>query len=277
MEQPKKAASGYFLFLADRRESIEKDLGSKKGPDIARRAGELWKAVSEDVRKPFEEKAARLKAEYEAAMQEFKADGGVVVRKSKKDKGDAKPKKDPDAPKRPAGGGYGVYLNEHREEIKKTLPADHKITDVAKAAGAKWKSLSETEKKKYEYKYNERKQAYDILLQEYKATHPAPALEEQAKSPLAKAFKRQMGEDSQKKEPRPKKGRTSKGKSKNNNIEIDESVLAEARKAQLEGALKNLANRPEIVALDLKADKMLSILKAHNGLVNSAKHALLGC
>lgn len=276
MEQPKKAASGYFLFLADRRESIEKDLGSKKGPDIARRAGELWKAVSEDVRKPFEEKAARLKAEYEAAMQEFKADGGVVVRKSKKDKGDAKPKKDPDAPKRPAGGGYGVYLNEHREEIKKTLPADHKITDVSKAAGAKWKSLSETEKKKYDDKYHERKLEYDTALQEYKATRPAPAVEEQAKSPLAKAFKRQMGEDSQKKEPRPKKVRTSKGESKHD-IKIDESVLAEARKAQLEGALKNLANRPEIVALELKADRILSTLKAHNGLVNSAKHALLGC
>jgi len=276
MEQPKKAATGYFLFLADRRASIEQDLGSKKGPDIARRAGELWKAVSEDVRKPFEEKAARLKAEYEAAMQEFKADGGVVVRKSKKDKGDAKPKKDPDAPKRPAGGGYGVYLNEHREEIKKTLPADHKITDVSKAAGAKWKSLSETEKKKYDDKYQERKLEYDTALQEYKATRPAPAVEEQAKSPLAKAFKRQMGEDSQKKEPRPKKVRTSKGESKHD-IEIDESVLAEARKAQLEGALKNLANRPEIVALELKADRILSTLKAHNGLVNSAKHALLGC
>jgi hypothetical protein len=80
-----------------------------------------------------------------------------------------------------------------------------------------------------------------------------------------------------KKEPLHKEARPSKCETKQHDIEIDESVMADARKAQLEGALKNSANRPEIVALALTADKMLSTLKAHNGLVNAAKHTLLGC
>merc|ERR1719162_2675176 len=85
--------------------------------------------------------------------------------------------------------------------------------------------------------------------------------EEEVKSPSPKAGKRKASEDTQKKEPKARKSNTSKGTSKQNEVEIDEVVLADARKAQLEAALKNLANRPEIVSLGLKADKLLSSLK----------------
>ena len=59
-----------------------------------------------------------------------------------------KASKDKDAPKRPAGGVYGQLLAEKREEIKKSLSADHKITDVTKRAGERWKSLPADETQK---------------------------------------------------------------------------------------------------------------------------------
>ena len=59
-----------------------------------------------------------------------------------------KASKDKEAPKRPAEGIFGQLLAEKREEIKKSLPADHKITDVIKKAGERWKSLLADERQK---------------------------------------------------------------------------------------------------------------------------------
>ena len=59
-----------------------------------------------------------------------------------------KASKDKNAPKRPTGGVYGQLLAEKREEIKESLPAEHKITDVIKKAGERWKSLPADETQK---------------------------------------------------------------------------------------------------------------------------------
>ena len=50
---------------------------------------------------------------------------------------------------RPAGGVYGQLLAEKQgKEIKKSLPADHKITDVIKEAGERRKSRPADERQK---------------------------------------------------------------------------------------------------------------------------------
>merc|ERR1712217_611889 len=113
-------------------------------------------------------KAAKLKAEYDKAVEAYKAGGGEIVRKRK---GDKKPKKDKNAPKKPSGGGYGVYLAEHRAEIVKSLPAgSNPITDVAKAAGSRWKALTDAQRKPYEDKYSAKMAEYTAAMQEYKAS-----------------------------------------------------------------------------------------------------------
>merc|ERR1712187_920041 len=89
----------------------------------------------------------------------------------RKRKGDKKPKKDKNAPKKPSGGGYGVYLAEHRAEIVKSLPAgSNPITDVAKAAGARWKALTDAQKKPYESKFVSKMKEYTAAMEEYKAS-----------------------------------------------------------------------------------------------------------
>ena len=60
---------------------------------------------------------------------------------------------------------YFLWLNEEgREEIKKDNPGIG-VTDVAKAAGEKWKEIDEETKKKYEEKNKELMEKYE---EEYK-------------------------------------------------------------------------------------------------------------
>lgn len=57
---------------------------------------------------------------------------------------------------------------------------------------------------------------------------------------------------------------------------IDITVLAEASKLGFEGQLKNLAGRADVVASGKSSKELLEALRSSNGLVNAAKHALLG-
>ena len=97
-----------------------------------------------------------------------KAGGGVMKKGTHEGDEAAKTKeKDPNSPKKPVAGAYGVFLAANREAIKKTLPADHKITDVAKAAGTKWAAVSEAEKKPYQKQYEDNVAAYKKAKESY--------------------------------------------------------------------------------------------------------------
>jgi len=57
---------------------------------------------------------------------------------------------------------------------------------------------------------------------------------------------------------------------------LDESIVAEAEKAELLAPLRNLAGRPDVRSLGKTDAELLEALKAHGGMVNSAKRALFG-
>lgn len=277
-EQPKKPMTAFFLYTDEQRPIIVKQLGEEakvKGA-VVKTAAAQWKDLPDDKKAPYEKKAAAAKAEYDAALESFKQNGGEVVRKRKADK-DAKPKKDKDAPKKPAGGGYGQFMAENREKIVKSLPAgSNVISDTAKAAGAQWKALSEDEKKPYEDKFNEKMKAYRAAMEEYKANQPADK-EEEASPPPKKAKKTEKTE----KTPTPPKAvKAGKGKgvakAAKAEVEVDAGVLAEAVKLGYEGALRNLAGRADVKDLKKSDQDLLGALKASGGLVNPARHALLG-
>ena len=42
-----------------------------------------------------------------------------------------------------------IWLSENRPSIVKSMPVDHKVTDVAKEAGKQWNKLTAAKKKKY--------------------------------------------------------------------------------------------------------------------------------
>jgi len=72
--RPKRPASAYFLYLADNREKIKKENPGISITEITKKAGEMWKEVTDKTK--WEEAAAAAKKEYEKAMAEYKASGG---------------------------------------------------------------------------------------------------------------------------------------------------------------------------------------------------------
>merc|ERR1712157_185236 len=250
---------------------------------------------------------------YEKAMEEFKNQGGVKApRKTKKNPEGKVKMKDGNAPKKPVGGGYGVFLAEKREDIKKSLPADHKMTDVGKKAGEMWQQVSETDKKKYQEQFEEKMKKYKEEMGEYKKTKGAEVEEDgeeeeevaeetpkkkEAKEPKTRASPKKRAEETPKKKeakepkkraspkkraaaespakaPAAKRGRTAKQTA--DVADIDTTVLKEAQKLNLEDQLKNLASRPDVKASGKSSRVLLEALKSSKGLVNQAKYAVLG-
>lgn len=97
-EKPKRPLSAYMLWLNSAREQIKKENPGIKVTEIAKRGGELWRGMKDKTE--WENKAAKMKDEYNKAVQEFERNGGggkdsgkgkkskgakkVVAKKSKK-------------------------------------------------------------------------------------------------------------------------------------------------------------------------------------------------
>eukprot|EP00930_Biecheleria_cincta_P086973 TRINITY_DN76236_c0_g1_i1.p1 TRINITY_DN76236_c0_g1~~TRINITY_DN76236_c0_g1_i1.p1 ORF type:complete len:277 (+),score=99.72 TRINITY_DN76236_c0_g1_i1:68-898(+) len=164
--------------------------------------------------------------------------------------------KQEDEPKKPAGGGYGIFLAENREEIKNSLPAgQNKVTDVAKLAASRWREMSEEDKAQYQKKYQEKKDAYDVSMKEYKESHPEGS----------------------------SAGKRSKKEAKSK--ELGPMELAEqARKrralhqrAQRQGLLDKLfALSKELQGVSVSDHKILTMLEKSAGMVDVARRKLLG-
>merc|ERR1712066_404188 len=84
-DQPKKPAGGaYGRFLAEKRAEISASLpAGHRMTDVTKKAGELFKALSEDEKKKYQDLYEKADAEYKQALEKFKAGGGEVVRGGK--------------------------------------------------------------------------------------------------------------------------------------------------------------------------------------------------
>jgi hypothetical protein len=70
----KRPLSAYMFFSTENRDKVMKDFKFEKKQigDIAKKLGEQWKKMSDKEKAPYEEKAKKAKAAYDAA----KAKGG---------------------------------------------------------------------------------------------------------------------------------------------------------------------------------------------------------
>ncbi|VAI81785.1 unnamed protein product [Triticum turgidum subsp. durum] len=99
-----------------------------------------------------------------------KADAKLAVKSKGAEKPAAKGKKgkagkDPNKPKR-APSAFFVFMGEFREEFKQKNPKNKSVAAVGKAAGERWKSLSESEKAPYVAKANKLKGEYNKAAKE---------------------------------------------------------------------------------------------------------------
>jgi hypothetical protein len=286
LEQPKKPVGGaYGIFLTEKRPEYTKACEGQKASAISTMAGKAWKELSDSQKKPYEEKYIIAKAKFEKDMEAFLGAGGektkgvAALRKEKRDAKEGKKAKDkdPNKPKAPAGGGYGVFMAENRAKIAESLPKDHKMTDVAKEAGAQWKALSEAAKKPYEATYAKKRSEYLEAMQEYTPPEPEMAdVIEKAEKLTPSPSKKRAKPATTTPSPAAKVSRVAKKTVSSKEVAIDAEVLKEAEGLKLVSQIKNLLSRPDVASSGKSHKDMLDALRKNDGLVNKAKTALLG-
>merc|ERR1719356_1423073 len=246
-EEPKRPMTAYFLYIQANRDAVQKELGVKGFGPVTKALSARWKGLGAEEKAVFEKQAADAKAEYEKAIEAFKAAGGAKAAKKAKKEANVESGK----PSKPVGGAYGRYLAHHREEIQKSLPAGSKVTAVTKAAGEQWKALSAKDREKYEAEYTEMKAKYDKELTAWKEANVGDPTPKEAKTPPAK---------------RPRAASSGKGDStkkvrvtqaKNNRkappaaaagVELERDIADKAEKAGITAVLQKLLAREDVAA-----------------------------
>lgn len=265
----------YGSFLAEKRSEYMEACQGQQASAVSKMAGEAWQKLSDAEKAPYQQKYEAAKAKYDDDMKTFleaggeKSKGTMALRSEKRAAKNAKKAKDPNQPKKPVGGGYGVFLNKNREEITKSLPEGHKITDVTKAAGEKWKVLSEEARKPFEAEFAQKMEEYNKAMGEYSLAHPEESSED-GSSPkmLNKRSLASVGTS-----PATKCRRV--GETAPEAVAIDAEVLKAARRKGLDGPLRNLISRQEVAGSGKSHKQMLEALQSSGGLVNKAKSILL--
>eukprot|EP00747_Dinoflagellata_sp_TGD_P108220 gnl/TRDRNA2_/TRDRNA2_170350_c0_seq10.p1 gnl/TRDRNA2_/TRDRNA2_170350_c0~~gnl/TRDRNA2_/TRDRNA2_170350_c0_seq10.p1 ORF type:complete len:230 (+),score=99.94 gnl/TRDRNA2_/TRDRNA2_170350_c0_seq10:78-767(+) len=167
----KRPKSSYFLWLDDNRAKIVAKIGSAKGPDVSKQAGQMWKALSDAEKAPYEKKAQAAK---DAHKKFLDTDAGKAAKAGLK--GEAEAKKcgmkaeehqaaveTASKIKKPASG-YWMWLSENREDITKKA-GSAKGSVVGKKAGEIWKAMKQSEKDPWEKKAAAAKAEYEKYAQ----------------------------------------------------------------------------------------------------------------
>jgi len=69
---PKKPQSAYFLFAGDRRPKLRATHPDKKITELAKLLGAEWKGMSEAEKKPWDERAKKVKEQYEKDVETYR-------------------------------------------------------------------------------------------------------------------------------------------------------------------------------------------------------------
>ncbi|KAF3446906.1 hypothetical protein FNV43_RR12086 [Rhamnella rubrinervis] len=131
-----------------------------------------------------------------------KADTKLAVKGGAATKAGRKPSKkaakDPNKPKRPASAFF-VFMEEFRKQFNKENPDNKAVSAVGKAAGAKWKSMSEADKAPYVARAEKRKVDYEKSMKAYnkrQAEGPTAAEEEEgSEKSMSEVNDEEEGED----------------------------------------------------------------------------------
>jgi len=269
------AGGAYGQFMNANRTSLAEQ-AAKEGltgvTAVTKKASELWKAMTDEEKAPWEAKFKEAQAAYMA----YKDSDSFVPpeKKEKRGKKEEKKEKDPEAPKKPVGGAYGVFQNEKRAEFMKIAEekGEKGFGPLAKMISEAFKLLSEEDRKVYEEKAAKAMEEYKLLMTAYREKTATEAPEARDDATAGKRSRAAISTP-------PKAAKRGRGAVKSNEIAgpcLPADLLAAAEKEGLREALENLARRPDITAKKCDAAEMLKTLKQCGGLVNKAKAALLG-
>eukprot|EP00747_Dinoflagellata_sp_TGD_P108222 gnl/TRDRNA2_/TRDRNA2_170350_c0_seq3.p1 gnl/TRDRNA2_/TRDRNA2_170350_c0~~gnl/TRDRNA2_/TRDRNA2_170350_c0_seq3.p1 ORF type:complete len:263 (+),score=104.40 gnl/TRDRNA2_/TRDRNA2_170350_c0_seq3:98-790(+) len=167
----KRPKSSYFLWLDDNRAKIVAKIGSAKGPDVSKQAGQMWKALSDAEKAPYEKKAQAAK---DAHKKFLDTDEGKAAKADHKGALDAKKfgmsadehkaaLEEASKVKKPQTA-YFLWLNENRPQIQAKVGSNN-FGLVGKKAAEIWAAMKPAEKAPFEKKAAAEKAAYEKYIQ----------------------------------------------------------------------------------------------------------------
>ncbi|EFJ38483.1 hypothetical protein SELMODRAFT_73858 [Selaginella moellendorffii] len=188
-ERIKKPLSSYFLWCNDQREKVRAQNPNAGIKELSSIFGELWKSVSEEEKKPYEEIYQKNKEEYLKQLvgkEKREAEALKLLqdeknRKLSKEildqfmeykKFDAqnsllycsfRKEKDPEKPKRPTTG-YMAYSEERRPAL---MNENLKVPQIGKILGEEWRSMDEKARAPYEKIATDAKATYLTEMEAY--------------------------------------------------------------------------------------------------------------
>ena len=125
-DKPKRAKTGYNLFVADERHRIAVANPDDSTQEIMKKVGAAWKALEEAEREEWNNEARIAKTPDASSDEEMEVE-------EKKEKKEKKPR---------AKTGYNLFVADERPRIKKANP-DDSTQELMKKVGAAWKALEE--------------------------------------------------------------------------------------------------------------------------------------
>ncbi|KAL0036922.1 hypothetical protein WJX77_005063 [Trebouxia sp. C0004] len=170
-----RAKNAYMFFMADRRDAVKAETPGISVGDIAKVIGEMWRGLSEEEKKPFQDLAnadkdrvAKVKADLPPVAKQLKA--------AKEAKADKVPR---------AKTAYLLFCDAKREEIKAANPGAS-FGETGKLLAAAWKDCPAEEKARFQ----EQSQSAKMELQTAAAaaTMTAVAAKKQKSAQAAKAL-----------------------------------------------------------------------------------------
>lgn len=192
---PKRPLSAWMLWLGDHRQSIRDSLPAEVPySETFKEAGRRWQCLEEEEKEKYEKLASDEREAYKQAVQDFVAAGGVMP--------GAKPKRDPAIPKKPMTS-YMLFIHDHRQEIKDSLPLDGPAGQFFVEAGKRWSALDDSAREPYKARAEQLRAAY---LKEMKDFLAKGGVITEKKRPVRK---RTRGKKVQRRDPlEPKKPQT---------------------------------------------------------------------
>ena len=144
--EPKKPLSAYIIFGNEQRQRVREENPEASVTEQVTLLGAAWKALTEEQRQVYEEKAVADRARYDAEC--LAAGVGPAARKAAKE---AEPKKPLSA--------YIIFGNEQRQRVREENP-EASVTEQITLLGAAWKALTEEQRQVYEEKAEADKARY---------------------------------------------------------------------------------------------------------------------
>ncbi|KAF3457874.1 hypothetical protein FNV43_RR02534 [Rhamnella rubrinervis] len=94
-DKPKRPPTAFFIFMDDFRKTYkEENHESMAAKSVAKEAGAKWKSMTDEEKKPYTDKAAELKAEYDKALESDNAEDGEGEESSEKEAEDKEVEKE---------------------------------------------------------------------------------------------------------------------------------------------------------------------------------------